>query len=335
MRTLVIAEAGVNHNGNLSLAQELIRVAALAGADVVKFQTFSADKLVTKTAEKAKYQIVNTKSSESQHSMLQALELTREDHQKLKQTCQENEIEFLSSGFDMDSLKMLVDIGQHRFKIPSGELTNLPNLRFIGHLNCEVIISTGMATLKEVEEAIKVLEQSGTQASKITLLHCTSNYPAPPSEVNLNAMLTLGEEFGLRFGYSDHTQGFEVAIAAVALGAVVIEKHFTLDRKLPGPDHKASLEPDELIEFTRSIRNIEAAMGDGIKKPTDTEEITKQIVRKSIVALREIRSGEKFTDSNVGTKRPGTGISPMLWDQVIGRESKRNYLEDEMITDEI
>jgi N,N'-diacetyllegionaminate synthase len=334
MRTLFIAEAGVNHNGEMLLAEKLIKVAAESGADIVKFQSFSASKLVTKTAKMAEYQIQNTKSSETQFSMLQSLELTRGDHERLKEICQSIGVEFLSSGFDLDSLKMLAEIGQKRFKIPSGEITNLPNLRFIGQLNCQTILSTGMATLKEVDDAITVLVKSGTDISKITLLHCTSNYPALAPEVNLNAMLTLRTEFGLNFGYSDHTQGIEVAIAAVALGATVIEKHFTIDHDLPGPDHRASLEPHELRELIRSIRVIESAMGDGIKKPTQSEERTKQLVRKSIVALREIRKGDRFSEFNIGTKRPGTGISPMFWDEIVGQESQRDYLEDEMIVDE-
>lgn len=329
--TLIIAEAGVNHNGDVDLARKLIDVAADAGADLVKFQTFSADRLVTCTAGKAHYQAEATDAAETQRAMLRRLELTLDMHNELIAHCAARKIGFLSTGFDIESVNLLVGMGQRLFKIPSGEITNLPYLRHIGQLGMEVILSTGMATLGDIEAAIDVLESSGTPRSRITILHCTSEYPAPMNEVNLRAMQTLKTAFGLRVGYSDHTPGIEVAIAAVALGASVIEKHFTLDRTLPGPDHKASLEPHELKAMVLAIRSIEVALGDGVKRLTPGEAKNKLLARKSIVASRDIKAGEAFNNENLAAKRPGTGISPMRWDEVIGCRARRDFAMDEVI----
>ena len=331
MKTIIIAEAGVNHNGDLSLAKQLIDVAAEAGADLVKFQTFCADRLVTRTARKADYQTQTTDGKESQHEMLRRLELSAEMHKDLIAHCAARNIGFFSTGFDIESVNLLVSLGQDHFKIPSGEITNLPYLRHIGQFGRTVILSTGMAILGEIEAAIDVLEQAGTPRAQITVLHCTTEYPTPMDEVNLHAMQSIGAAFGVAVGYSDHTPGIEVAIAAVALGATIIEKHFTLDRKLPGPDHKASLEPEELKAMIAAIRNIEAALGDGVKRLTPSESRNKPIARKSIVAGVEIRKGEIFTVDNLAAKRPGTGISPMGWDEVIGRASPRDFAADELI----
>jgi N,N'-diacetyllegionaminate synthase len=331
MKTLIIAEAGVNHNGDLKLAKQLIDVAAEAGADLVKFQTFNASRLVTRTAKKADYQTQNTNNKESQYEMLHKLELTTEMHHELIRYCAAHSIGFCSTGFDIESVDFLMELGQELIKIPSGEITNLPYLRHIGGLGKTVIFSTGMATLSDIEVAIEVLEQAGTPRSKMTVLHCTTEYPTPMTEVNLHAMQSIHTAFGVSVGYSDHTAGIEVAIAAVALGASVIEKHFTLDRNLPGPDHKASLEPEELKAMVASIRNIEIALGDGIKRLTPSESKNKPIARKSLVALKDIKKGEVFSYGNITTKRPGTGISPMRWDEIIGRTAHRDFLEDELI----
>lgn len=331
MRTLVIAEAGVNHNGDLELAKQLIKVAAEAGADLVKFQTFTASRLATLSAKKAEYQRLTTDSQESQHEMLRRLELDFDMHIELVACCAESNIRFFSTGFDIESVNLLVSLGQDHFKIPSGEITNLPYLRHIGQLGKAVILSTGMATLAEIEAAIDVLEHAGTPRANLTILHCTTEYPTPMAEVNLRAMQSLHTAFGVAVGYSDHTQGIEVAIAAAAMGACVIEKHFTLDRNLPGPDHKASLEPEELKAMVVAIRNIEVALGDGIKRLTPSEAKNKPIARKSLVASRAIKSGEVFSVENVTAKRPGTGISPMRWDEVIGRLASRDFSTDEMI----
>lgn len=329
--TLIIAEAGVNHNGDLALARRLIEVAAEAGADLVKFQTFSADRLVTRGAPKADYQIQATGQDEGQHAMLRRLELTRDMHLELMTHCNSQGIGFFSTGFDIESVDLLIGLGQSLFKIPSGEITNLPYLRHIAKQGKEIILSTGMASLVEVEAAVHAIESAGTPRTAITLLHCTTEYPTPMAEVNLRAMITLRETFGTRIGYSDHTPGIEVATAAVALGAVVIEKHFTLDRGLPGPDHQASLEPHELKAMVRAIRNIEAALGDGVKQPTGSELRNREIARKSIVAARHIRAGEPFSDENLAAKRPGSGLSPMHWDALIGRPAPHDYQPDEMI----
>ena len=330
-KILIIAEAGVNHNGDISLAKLLIDVAAEAGADLVKFQTFNADRLVTSSAKKANYQKQTTDSAESQHEMLSRLELTEAMHLELIAHCEMRNIGFLSSGFDIESISLLSNLGQECFKVPSGEITNLPYLRHIGQLEKKIILSTGMSTLGDIEAAIDVLVNAGTPRAKITVLHCTTEYPTPMGEVNLRAMQSIHAAFGTAVGYSDHTKGMEVSIAAVAMGATVIEKHFTLDRNLPGPDHQASLEPEELNAMVTAIRNLEAALGDGVKRLTTSEIRNKSIVRKSLIASREIKAGEIFTADNIIAKRPGTGISPMRWDEVLGRSARRNFLADELI----
>jgi N,N'-diacetyllegionaminate synthase len=330
-KTFIIAEAGVNHNGDIELAKQLIDAAAEAGADLVKFQTFNADRLVTRTAQKADYQNKSTDSKESQHEMLRRLELTAEMHIELIEHCATRNIGFFSTGFDIESIDLLVSLGQDHFKVPSGEITNLPYLRHIGRLGKAVILSTGMATMGEIEAAIEVLEQAGTARENITVLHCTTEYPTPMAEVNLRAMQSIHIAFGVKIGYSDHTSGIEVAIAAVALGARVIEKHFTLDRNLPGPDHKASLEPQELKAMVTAIRNIEIALGDGIKRLTPSEARNKPVARKSLVASQTIKAGEVFSEQNITTKRPGTGISPMRWDEVMGQIAQKDYNEDDLI----
>ena len=330
-RTLIIAEAGVNHNGDLAMAMRLIDVAAQAGADLVKFQTFSADRLATRTASQAAYQVENTGVEETQREMLRRLELSPAAHRELIQHCALRGIGFFSTAFDLESLALLVSLGQALFKIPSGEITNYPYLRRIGALRGHVILSTGMATLSEIEAAIDVLEHEGTQRGEITVLHCTTAYPTAMADVNLRAMETIRNAFGVKTGYSDHTPGVEVAVAAVALGATVIEKHFTLDRNLPGPDHKASLEPDELARMVRSIRNIEAALGDGRKRPTASELGNRAVARKVIVASRDIEPGELFTEDNITPKRGGEGLSPMRWNEVIGRRAARRFSTDESI----
>lgn len=330
-RTLIIAEAGVNHNGDLELAKRLVDAAAIAGADFVKFQTFNSSRLVTRTAKKADYQAQTGNSDESQYDMLRRLELTTEMHEKLIAHCELRNIGFLSTGFDIESVNLLLGFGLGLFKIPSGEITNLPYLRHVGRLGKNIILSTGMATMDEIGAAIAVLEQAGTPRAGITVLHCTTEYPTPMDEVNLRAMQSIQAAFGLAVGYSDHTVGIEVAIAAVAMGAAVIEKHFTLDRLLPGPDHLASLEPVELGAMIAAIRNIETALGDGIKRPTKSETRNRTVVRKSLVASQTIKAGELFSAQNITTKRPGTGLSPMLWDETIGRVASRDYSADEMI----
>lgn len=330
-RTLIIAEAGVNHNGDLLLAKKLIDAAADAGADLVKFQTFNANRLVTRTAKKAKYQTQTTDENDLQYEMLRGLELTEAMHQELITHCEMRNIGFFSTGFDIESVDLLVSLGQHQFKIPSGEITNLPYLRHIGYLQKTIILSTGMATLGEIEAAIDALELAGTPRANMTLLHCTTEYPTAMNEVNLRAMQSIHAAFGVAVGYSDHTLGIEVAIAAVAMGAAVIEKHFTLDRNLPGPDHKASLEPEELKAMIAAIRNIELALGDGIKRLTPSEARNKLVSRKSLVASQTIKAGDIFCAQNISTKRPGTGISPMRWEEVIGHIAPRDFQVDELI----
>lgn len=330
-RTLIIAEAGVNHNGDLDLAKRLIDAAAEAGADLVKFQTFSANRQVTKVAAKADYQLQATGNTESQQEMLRRLELSEAMHRELIEHCAIRKIGFFSTGFDIESVDLLVKLGQDHFKIPSGEITNLPYLRHIGQLGKTVILSTGMASLGEIEAAIEVLEQAGTPRPAITVLHCTTEYPTPMSEVNLRAMQSIRNAFKVAVGYSDHTQGIEVAIAAVAMGAAVIEKHFTLDRNLPGPDHQASLEPAELAAMVAAIRNIEIALGDGVKRLTPSEAKNKPVARKSLVASRAIKAGEVFSADNLTAKRPGTGLSPMYWDTILGKQARRDFAEDELI----
>lgn len=330
-RTLIIAEAGVNHNGDMAMARGLVEAAAQAGADLVKFQTFRADRLVTREAVKANYQQQTTSSDETQHGMLRRLELSLGMHKELIAHCKAHDIGFFSTGFDIESVNFLVDLGQNLFKIPSGEITNLPYLRHLGQMGKEVILSTGMANLGEVEMALETLEAAGTPRAQITVLHCTTEYPTPMHEVNLRAMQTMHAAFGVRVGYSDHTAGIEVATAAVALGATIIEKHFTLDRNLPGPDHQASLEPGELKAMVAAIRHIELALGDGIKRLTPSEAKNRPVARKSIVASRAIQAGELFTHENLTIKRPGNGLSPMQWDALIGRPAVRNFRMDELI----
>ena len=330
-RTLIIAEAGVNHNGDLELAKQLIDVAAKAGADYVKFQTFSADRIVTKSADKAEYQKQSSDSSESQFEMLKRLELSVEMHLKLIEHCKHKSIKFLSTGFDIQSVDLLVGLGLNLVKIPSGEITNLPLLRHIGSLDLPVILSSGMSTMKEIGDALLILEQTGLPRAQITVLHCTTEYPTPMDEVNLRAMNSIRNTLGVAVGYSDHTLGIEVSVAAVALGASVIEKHFTIDRSLPGPDHKASSEPVELVAMVKAIRNIEVALGSDVKEPTMSEIKNAHIARKSILASQKIEKGEILSTVNLVVKRPGNGVSPMLWDRLIGQVATRTYLPDEMI----
>jgi N,N'-diacetyllegionaminate synthase len=330
-KTLIVAEAGVNHNGDLQMAKQLIDVAADAGADLVKFQTFSANRLVTAYAKKADYQKHTTDATESQFQMLHRLELDLEKHYILMEYCSKREVGFFSSGFDIQSVDLLLGLGQKYFKIPSGEITNLPYLRHIGALDRHILLSTGMATLGEVEAAIAALEMAGTARQNMVVLHCTTEYPAPMSEVNLRAMQSMGNALGVAVGYSDHTVGIEVSVAAVALGAQVIEKHFTLDRSLPGPDHKASLEPTELDALVKAIRNVETALGNGVKCPTPSELKNRPIARKSLVAAVPITRGEVFSMQNITAKRPGTGISPMRWDEILGRLAQRDYAANEQI----
>jgi N,N'-diacetyllegionaminate synthase len=331
MKTLIIAEAGVNHNGDIALAKKLIAAAADAGADLVKFQTFIARNLVSKSAPKAEYQKNVTDPEESQQEMVRKLELSKENHLELIDECKRKGIGFFSTAFDLESVDLLEEFGSKFVKVPSGELTNLPYLRYLTRTGKPVLLSTGMANLGEIEAAINVIEQAGTPRAKITVLHCTTEYPTPMEDVNLRAMVNIGNALGVKVGYSDHTSGIEIPIAAVALGATVIEKHFTLDRNLPGPDHRASLEPDELKAMVAGIRNIERALGDGIKRPSPSELKNKPIARKSLVAATDIKAGELFSVENLATKRPGTGVSPMLWDEVIGRSAPRDFNEDELI----
>lgn len=328
----IIAEAGVNHNGSLERAKQMVITAAEAGADAVKFQTFKADCLVTRDTEKAAYQREAVGSHESQFDMLKKLELDENAHQELIEICKSNRIDFLSTPFDLTTIDLLKRMGISKWKIPSGEITNLPYLRKIGAFNQPVLLSTGMADIEEIKTAVAGMIRSGTDAEKITILHCNTEYPTPMEDVNLLAMQTIMNTFPkARVGYSDHTLGIEVPVAAVAMGASVIEKHFTLDKTLPGPDHSASLSPDELVKMISAIRNIEKAMGDGIKKPTMSEEKNIPVVRKSIVAACSICKGEIFTPENLTVKRPGTGISPIKWDEILGRKALENYEKDDLI----
>lgn len=329
MSVYIIAEAGVNHNGDVSLAKKMINVAKAAGVDAIKFQTFKSEKLVTKNSVKAEYQKKNTANSESQLEMLKKLELTEDQFMELKDYCKETGITFLSTPFDFESIDFLYKLGVGQWKIPSGEMTNLPYLIKIAETRLPVILSTGMATLDEVGMAVAVLKKNGTK--QITLLHCTTEYPTPFDEVNLKAMLTLKNTFKLPVGYSDHTMGIEIPIAAVAMGAVTIEKHFTLDRTMTGPDHQASLVPDELKAMVEAIRHIEAALGDGKKEPSASEKKNLVIARKSIVASSKIKKGELFTPENLIVKRPGNGLSPMKWFDVLGTKAARDFEEDELI----
>ena len=331
MKVLIIAEAGVNHNGDIDMAKKLVDVASDAGADLVKFQTFNADRLVTENASKADYQKLAGDNNESQQSMLRKLELTEAMHHELIAHCAMRGIGFFSTGFDRESIDLLASFGQELFKIPSGEITNLPYLRHIGKLKKKVILSTGMSSMDEIECALNALEESGTPRARITVLHCTTAYPVPISDVNLRAMQSIRTKFGVDVGYSDHTLGIEISLAAVALGATVIEKHFTLDRTLPGPDHKASLEPKELKSMIDGIRNIEEALGDGIKRLMPSEASNLWVIRQSIVASRKIKIDELFTTENLATKRAGSGISPMRWEEVLGKKAIRDFHENELI----
>ena len=330
-KVFIIAEAGVNHNGSIVIAKKLIDVASNAGADAVKFQTFKAESLATKNAKKAMYQKKTTNNNESQLDMLKKLEMNIEMHKKLISYCKKKKIIFLSSPFDHESIELLKNLGLEILKIPSGEVTNLPYLKHIGKLNKKIILSTGMSNIYEVKNAFKILLDSGTKKKNITILHANTEYPTSMEDVSLRAMVTMGKELNVNFGYSDHTLGVEVDIAAVAMGAKCIEKHFTLDSKMKGPDHKASLEPDQLKVMIKSIRNIEKALGNGIKKPSSSELANIKIVRKSIVAKTKIERGEILNEKNIAVKRPGTGISPMKWDDVLGVKAKKKYNEDELI----
>ena len=332
-RVIIIAEAGVNHNGDINNAKALIDKAVEAGVDYIKFQTFKTELCISKNAVKADYQIENTQnSSESQLEMVKKLELSFEQFIELEKYCKQKNIKFLSTGFDAESLDFLAQLGITIAKIPSGEITNLPYLRQVARLFPEVIFSTGMATIAEIKEAVKVLTDNGVGKDKITVLHCNTEYPTPMEDVNLKAMLHIQRELGVPVGYSDHTLGIEVPIAAVALGATVIEKHFTLDKTLPGPDHKASLEPEELKAMVRAIRNIEKAIGGlGVKEVSASEAKNEPIVRRSIIANRAIKKGELLTEENLIVKRPGTGLSPMRWNEVIGTKAIRDFEEDDFI----
>lgn len=333
-KVIIIAEAGVNHNGDLKLAERLIEEASNAGADYVKFQTFRAANLVTNKAQKADYQKneVGSKSGESQMEMLEKLELNREAHLHLFRHCKMHNINFLSTGFDLESLDLLNDFGLALFKVPSGEITNLPLLRKIAGFRKPVLLSTGMSNLTEIGEALKVITSDGISLKNVTVLHCTTEYPAPMNEVNLKAMCTIRDTFSVQIGYSDHTRGIEIPIAAVALGARVIEKHFTLDRSLPGPDHKASIEPDELSEMVRSIRNIELALGNGIKEASKSELKNMVAARKSIHLASARKAGHIITSEDLVMKRPGDGISPMHLDQIIGKILKQDLPENTQLT---
>jgi N,N'-diacetyllegionaminate synthase len=330
-RVFIIAEAGVNHNGDLEMARKLIESAAAAGADAVKFQTFKAVKLASRFAPKAEYQKLSNDADSSQLEMLKSLEMDEPAHRELISHCKAAGLKFLSSPFDLESIDLLHSLGLEIFKIPSGEITNLPYLRKIGGLGKKVILSTGMSDLGEIEDALNVLVKAGTLLGQIAVLHCNTEYPTPMEDVNLKCIQTIAQAFQVRVGYSDHTLGIEVPAAAVALGASIIEKHLTLDRSLPGPDHKASLVPQEFKAMVQAIRNIEKALGHSKKKPTASEIKNKSIARKSIVAAKDIRKGEVFSDKNLTIKRPGNGISPMRWDEVIGNIAMKNYKVDEPI----
>ena len=329
--TTIIAEAGVNHNGSIATAKKMVVAAADAGVDLVKFQTFKAETLVTKQAEKADYQKNLTEKSESQFEMIRKLELDRAAHEELINYCEQYNTQFLSSPFDHDSIDLLAELNTPFYKIPSGEITNLPYLRYIGHMGKPIVMSTGMATLKEVRAAIDVLTDAGVIIDDLIILHCNTEYPTPMADVNMMAMLTIRDELDVKVGYSDHTIGIEIPIAAVTLGATVIEKHFTLDRTLPGPDHAASLEPKELKAMVAAIRNIEKALGDGVKRPSPSESKNIPVVRKSVVAAKKIEKGEIFTEENLIVKRPGIGISPMKWNSYLGKLSDKEYQVDQLI----
>ncbi|MDL2304100.1 N-acetylneuraminate synthase [Bacteroides sp. OttesenSCG-928-D19] len=331
MKVIIIAEAGVNHNGNYQMAKQLVLAAKEAGADYVKFQTAKPELVISRYAPKAEYQVNTTGAEESQLDMCRAIHLPLTDYKPLKEYCDEVGIKFLSTPFDLVSIDVLEELDMDYYKIPSGEITNLPYLRKVAAKGRPIILSTGMSSLADVEAAMNILSQAGTSPNNITLLHCTTEYPTPYADVNLRAMNTLATAFGVKTGYSDHTIGIEIPIAAVTMGATVIEKHFTLDKTLPGPDHPASLEPHELKQMVTAIRHIEVAMGSGIKKVSASEEKNSPIARKSIVAATNIKKGEAFNPQNLTVKRPGNGISPMRWDELMGQTATRNFGEDELI----
>lgn len=338
-RTIIIAEAGVNHNGDIRLAREMVKAAKQAGADYVKFQTAKPELVISTFAPKAEYQKNTTGQEESQLEMCKAIHLPLSDYAPLKALCEEEGIGFMSTPFDLESVALLAELGQDYMKVPSGEITNLPYLRAVAKSGQKVILSTGMSTMDEVDEALKILTgthpkykcETDLTLDDIIVLHCTTEYPCPYPDVNLRAMQSMGEKFGVKTGYSDHTKGLEVSLAAVAMGAKVIEKHFTLSRRLPGPDHKASLEPDELADLVRKIRNVEDALGDGVKRPSPSEMPNMVVARKSIVAARAIKKGELFTEENLCVKRPGNGISPLKWDEMLGKVATRDYEYDQLI----
>lgn len=331
-RVLIIAEAGVNHNGDINLAYKMVDAAKEAGADIIKFQTGKPESVISKFAQKAEYQKETTSENESQLEMCRKISLKFEDHIPLKEYCDKVGIRFLSTPFDLESIEFLEKLGIGLWKIPSGEVTNLPYLIRIAQTHCPIIMSTGMCTMEEVGIAVQILKEHG--AGQISLLHCTTEYPASYADVNLKAMIALKDKFELEVGYSDHTQGIEVSVAAVAMGAIIIEKHFTLDRSMEGPDHKASLEPLELADMVKSIRHVEEAMGIGDKHPVDSEIKNREAARKSIVASCTIKAGEFFSEKNLTTKRPGNGISPMKWNEILGRKAGKNYEEDELIAED-
>jgi len=330
--TIIIAEAGVNHNGSIEIAKKLIDAGAAAGVDYVKFQTFKSEKVISKNAKKADYQIANTADGvESQLEMVKKYELDKDTHLELIQYCNVKGVKFLSSPFDLESIDLLVELGIELFKIPSGEITNLPYLRKVAALKKDIILSTGMCNLSDIEQAISILIANGATRDSITILHCNTEYPTPMADVNLSAMNTIRNAFNVNVGYSDHTLGIEIPIAATALGASVIEKHFTLDRNMEGPDHIASLEPNDLIEMVKAIRNIDLALGDGIKQPSASETKNIAIARKSIVAAQDLKVGDVITEDNITVKRPGSGISPLKWDELIGKKIKKNIEADELL----
>ncbi len=334
MSVFVIAEAGVNHNGDVETAKKMIDAAVEAGADAIKFQTFKTEKLVCKSAPQAEYQIKNNSEeggTATQFDLLKKLEINREAHRELFDYCRQSGIVFISTPFDLESIDLLKSLGLEMIKVPSGEITNYPYLKKVGRTFSRVVLSTGMADLGEIEDALDILIENGVDRKNITVLHCNTEYPTPIQDVNLRAMVTIRDAFDVNIGYSDHTLGIEVSIAATALGAKVIEKHFTLDKNLEGPDHSASLEPDELMMLVRGIRNVEKSLGSPLKKPSFSESKNKPIVRKSIVAAKFIKQGEPFTEQNLCVKRPGTGISPMNWEQVTSQVARRDFLEDEII----
>ena len=329
-KVFIIAEAGVNHNGSLLVAKKLIKVASKIGADAIKFQTFITEEEITKKAPLAKYQKSESKYS-NQFDLVKKLELSQADHKNLKRFCKKNNLEYMSSAFDIKSLRFLKNINLKRFKIPSGEINNYPYLREIGSYGKEIILSTGMSKMSEIDQAINLIKKSGTNINKIKILHCHTDYPTKPKDVNLLAIKSLQKKYGNKIGYSDHTMGVEISIAAVALGSVIVEKHLTLDKRMKGPDHKSSIEPKEFELMVKSIRNLEKAMGDGKKLPTKNELKNLKIVRKSIVAKDNIKKGEVFSEKNITTKRPALGINPMNWKKILGKKAKKNFYEDDFI----